>query len=346
VSTLSPITRSALGPRDLLSSRDLSDHDWQGLLAAAETLAGDKGRRPLLAGKRFGLLLLNPSLRTRTSFTVACFDLGALAVPLTPGQGLWQLAHGSETMDGAAAEHVAEAVPVLSSMLDGLGVRAFAALQDPAVDASEPIFSAIVKASTVPVLNLESAIDHPHQGLADALTARRHLRGERSKVVVTWAPHIKPLPRAVPHSAVCALVREGHDVVVAHPPGFELDDGVTHWAEQAAARQGGSFSVTHDRAAALDGARIVYAKSWGSSNFYGDAASGATAVAEPAHWRVTAADMEATDHGAFMHCLPVRRGVVVDAAVLESTSSLVVPQAAARLDVQRATLCRACGVQP
>ena len=226
---------------------------------------------------------------------------------------------------------------------------AIPATSDPppgSVMASEPIFSAIVKASTVPVLNLESAIDHPHQGLADALTARRHLRGERSKVVVTWAPHIKPLPRAVAHSAVCAFAREGHDLVLAHPPGFALDDGVMQWAEQAAVRQGGSFTVIHDRAAALEGARIVYAKSWGNSGFYGDAAAGASAVAEPAHWRVTAADMKATDDGAFMHCLPVRRGVVVDAAVLESASSLVVPQAAARLDVQRATLCRACGVQP
>jgi len=337
---------AALAARHLLSCRDLSDHDWHGLLAAAEELSGDAGRRPLLAGKRFGLLLLNPSLRTRTSFTVACFDLGALAVELSPGQGLWSLAHGSGVMDGEAAEHVGEAVQVLGEMLDGLGVRAFADLKDAAVDAAEPIFSAIVSASSVPVLNLESASDHPHQGLADALAARRHLAGERSKVVVTWAPHIKPLPRAVPQAALCAFAREGHEVVLAHPPGFELDSELMRWVGEAATRHGGSLTVTGDRSAALSGARIVYAKSWGRADCYGDLDAGAAAVAAQPEWRVTSADLLATDDAAFLHCLPVRRGVVVDAEVLQSSASQVVPQAAARLDVQRATLCRACGVHP
>lgn len=346
MTTLTVSTGSALASRGLLFCRDLSDHEWHGLLESAEALSGAGGRRPLLAGKRFGLLLLNPSLRTRTSFIVACFDLGALAVELTPGQGLWQLAHGSETMDGEAAEHVAEAVPVLGQMLDGLGVRSFAAMNDPRVDASEPILSAIAKAGTVPIMNLESAIDHPHQGLADALAVRRQLHGERSKVVVSWAPHIKPLPRAVPHSALCAFAREGHAVVLAHPPGFELDPGVLGWVGEAAARHGGSLTVTHDRDLALRGARVVYAKSWGSCRHYGDLAAGAAAVASQPAWRISAADMQATDGALFMHCLPVRRGVVVDAAVLESSASLVVAQAAARLDVQRASLCRACGVQP
>jgi N-acetylornithine carbamoyltransferase len=346
MTTAQPAMRTALSARHLLSCRDLSDHDWQALLAAAEELSGDAGRRPLLKGKRFGLLLLNPSLRTRTSFTVACFDLGALAVELTPGQGLWSLAHGAGVMDGAAAEHVGEAVPVLGAMLDGLGVRAFADLQDAAVDATEPMFSAIVAASTVPVLNLESAVDHPHQALADALTTRRHLGGERSKVVVTWAPHIKPLPRAVPQAALCAFVREGHDVVLAHPPGFELDADLMSWAGEAATRHGGSLSVTHDRGAALSGARVVYAKSWGRADCYGDVDAGAAAVASRPEWRVTGVDLGATDDAAFMHCLPVRRGVVVDTDVLQSSTSLVVAQATARLDVQRATLCRACGVHP
>ncbi|MFT7462647.1 MAG: N-acetylornithine carbamoyltransferase, partial [Pseudohongiellaceae bacterium] len=345
MTNLSMTTKSAFAGRELLSSRAIPDEDWEQLLEAAEALSGDAGRRPLLAGKRFGLLLLNPSLRTRTSFTVACFDLGALAVALTPGQGLWQLAHDNKIMDGLAAEHVAEAIPVLGEMLDGLGVRAFAALQDAAVDASEPVFSAIVKASSVPVLNLESAVDHPHQGLADALAARRYLNGARSRVVVRWAPHIKPLPRAVPNSALCAFAREGHDVVLVHPPGFDLDEGVLNWAQDAARRNGGSLTVTHDKDSSLQGARIVYAKSWGRSDLYGDAEQGAAAVAGQSPWRVTSADLQRTAAAGFMHCLPVRRGVVADADVLESSASLVIPQASARLDVQRATLCRASGVQ-
>ena len=360
--TTASIPAPGLDERSLLHTWSLEDGEFDQLLEHAERLAGPAGRQPLLAGARAAALFLAPSLRTRTSFEVACHDLGAHPVVLQPGQGVWGFEHRDDVvMDGGAAEHVREAIPVLGTMTDVLAVRAFAGLQDAALDRSEPVFGAIREAATVPLLNLESATDHPHQGLADALVLRRlgtgagagdrgaeaggPARGRHAKrVVVTWAPHVKPLPRAVPQAAVSALVRDGHDVVLAHPPGFELDATVLADAQAAAGRRGGSLSVTHDRAAALDGADIVYAKSWGSVAHYGDATAGATAVQSQDDWRVATHDL--ASHTRFMHCLPVRRGVVVDADVLDSPASLVVEQAACRLAVQKASLCRALGVMP
>jgi N-acetylornithine carbamoyltransferase len=332
------------GPWHLLSLRDLEAAEWNTLLAMAESLSGPGGRRPLLAGRRFGMLLFNPSLRTRTAFEVGCYDLGAHAVALEAGKSTWSLEHRKGVvMDGAAAEHIVEAAGVLGRMLDGLGVRAFAGLADAAEDARDPLLAAIAAASPVPVLNLESAMDHPHQGLADALTLRRTLRGTREKVVLSWAPHVKPLPMAVPHAALLAFVREGHDVVLTHPEGYELDPGVMQAAASLSSAAGGSLAVTPDRRAALAGARVVYAKSWGARAHYGDPAAAAAGFARHRDWVLTAADLGSAW---FMHCLPVRRGVVVADAVLDGGQSLVLEQAAARLDVQKATLCRAVGVQP
>jgi N-acetylornithine carbamoyltransferase len=326
---------------DLLHGWDLSDEEFAGLLAMAEILAGPAGKAPLLAGRRAAALFLAPSLRTRVSFEAACQDLGAHPVVVTPGHGTWGFEHrDGVVMDGDAAEHIAEAVPVLGTMVDALALRAFASLADVDEDRRDAVLAAVASASSVPVLNLESAMDHPHQGLADALCLRRAFGDEKLKVALTWAPHMKPLPRAVPHAAVTALVRDGHDVVLCHPPGFDLDPGVL---EQAGSRAG-SLTVTHDRAQALDGAQVVYAKSWGRPDLYGDSAAGAAAVAAHTDWRVTADDL--ADGARFMHCLPVRRGVVVDADVLDSPASLVVDQAGCRLPVQKATLCRALGVQP
>ena len=336
-------------PWHLLSLRDVSAADWSWLLAAAERMAGPRGRRTStrpgpLAGRRLGMLFFNPSLRTRTAFEVACYDLGAHAVSLQVGGNVWKLEHRDGVrMDGEAAEHVREAIPVLGRMVDGLGVRAFAGLTDAAEDARDPLLTAIANVSTVPVLNLESAMDHPHQGLADALTLRRHLGETKARVVIRWAPHIKPLPLAVPHAALLAFAREGHEVVLAHPDGYELDEGVMKAARAFAATSGGSVEVTHDRQAALRGARVVYGKSWGARAHYGNSAAAAEGFARHRDWMLTAADLGGA---AFMHCLPVRRGVVVEAAVLDSPASLVLDQAEARLDVQKATLCRALGSTP
>jgi N-acetylornithine carbamoyltransferase len=231
-------------------------------------------------------------------------------------------------------------------MSDLVGLRAFAGLRDVAEDAADGTLHAAAAASSVPLLSLESAFDHPHQGLADALTVRRQFGGERVKVVITWAPHVRALPMAVPNAALVALAREGHDVVLCHPAGFDLAEAVVEHARGAARAAGGRVSVAHEREDALEGARVVYAKSWGASELYDDPEAGVAAVQAHPAWIVGAETMSATDNGIFMHCLPVRRGVVVADEVLDGDRSRVIPQAAARLDVQKATLCWALGVQP
>lgn len=334
-------------PWHLASLRTLPPTEWRWLLDAAEVLGGLRGREALLRGSRAAMVFWNASLRTRTSFEVACFDLGAHAVYLQVGNGLWNLEHrDGVVMDGDAAEHVKEGFGVLAGMVDAVGVRCFAGLKDAALDASEPVLHAVMRASRVPVLNLESAFDHPHQGLADALALRRRLGRGRHKVVLTWLPHVKPLPMAVPNAALLAFAREGHEVVVVHPEGYELDAGVLADAARLAGGAGGSVRVGHDRDAALAGARAVYGKSWGSRAHYGQPEAASRSLAGLRGWRVDGATMARTDRGLFLHCLPVRRGLKVADEVLDSPASAVLDQARARLDVQKATLCRALGVSP
>lgn len=336
-----------LARRHLLSLRDLPRAEWNRLLHDAETLAGPRGREALLRGARFAMVFYNASLRTRTSFEVACFDLGAHAVYLQVGGGLWTLEHrDAVVMDGAAAEHVKEGVGVLSRLVDGLGLRTFAGLADFAEDAREPVLRAVARASSVPVLNLESAMDHPHQGLTDALLVRRKTGGRRVKVVVAWAPHVKALPMAVPSAASLAFAHEGHDVVLAHPAGFDLDAGVVADATRLAREAGGSFTVTHDRDAALRGARFVYVKAWGARGGYGDPDAAARARAAHGDWLCTEASLAGTDRAFVMHCLPVRRNVVIADEVLDGPRSVVLEQGGLRLPVQKATLCRAMGISP
>jgi N-acetylornithine carbamoyltransferase len=330
-------------PRHLLSLRDLPTTEWNALLESAERLSGPDGRRPALAGRAIGGLFLDPSLRTRTSLEVACHDLGARLVSLDVGRNVWRLEHrDGVVMDGEAAEHVTEAAGVLSHMLDAVGLRCFASMADAAADARDGLLHAFARAASVPVLNLESAMDHPHQGLADALTLRRRI-GRRARIAIRWAPHVRALPMAVPHAALMAFTKEGHDVVLAHPEGYELDEDVCRAARGAARAAGGSLEVVHDRDAARAGAEVVYVKSWGARRDYGDAAAATAGFDRHRDWMLTGADLGTAW---FMHCLPVRRNVVVADEVLDGPRSLVLEQAAARVDVQKASLCRALEVTP
>jgi N-acetylornithine carbamoyltransferase len=334
-------------PGSFLSLRTLPASDWESLLEHAETLSGPRGREPLLARRRFAAVFLQPSLRTRTAFEVASFDLGAHAVVLQAGGGMWALEHrDGVVMDGEAAEHVKEGIGVLARMVDGLGVRTFAGLRDADDDARDPVIRAVAAASRVPVLNLESATDHPHQGLADAFTLRRRFGRSRARVVVAWAPHVKALPMAVPNAACLAFAREGHEVVCARPERFGLDPAVVADVRRLARAAGGSFEETADREAAMRGARAVYVKAWGSRAGYGDPDAAAAARREHAAWTVTEASLRGTDGAIVLHCLPVRRNVVIADEVLDGPRSVVLEQGEARLHVQKATLCRAVGVAP
>lgn len=300
-----------------------------GVLALVDrALALRAGAEPKqFRGARVGAVFLNPSLRTRTSIEAASAILGAHPIVLQPGQDAWGWEfRDGVVMDGASPEHAREAIPVLASYVDVLAVRSFAKLVDPDEDRADPVLGAFVSLSSVPVANLESARWHPMQGLADAATWVSHLGDVRRKrLVLTWAPHPKPLPQAVPGQVLTEAALLGMDVVVAHPEGFGLDPEVVARARGLAEAAGGSVDVVHERN--LAGADVVYAKSWGGWSGYGRREEETAVRASLSDWR-----LDAVPPGAgFMHCLPVRRNVVVADALLDGPSSWVQEQAALRL---------------
>ncbi len=336
-----------LAGRDLLSLEDLSPAEVDSLLRLA---AGMRSAPPdrSLAGRSAALVFMNPSLRTRTSFEVAMARLGGHAVVLSPGSDTWKLeARDGTVMDGDAAEHVREAAGVLASMCDVIGVRSFPAMKSFAEDREETLLRAFARHSPVPVVNMESALSHPLQALADLLTLRDRfgdVRGRR--FLLTWAWHPKPLPIAVPRSALLAACRAGMAVTLAHPRGMDLPEETMAQAHAFAAEAGGSLAVVEDPESAYAGAEAVYAKSWASPAFYGRFSEEEPLRSAAKGWRVTAARMARTAPGApFMHCLPVRRNVVVDDAVLDGPRSIVIEQAQNRLWTTMAVVLRLLGVR-
>jgi N-acetylornithine carbamoyltransferase len=289
---------------------------------ALEIEAGAAPRRA--EGRRAGAVFLNPSLRTRTSFEAACGILGVQPIVLQPGTDAWALEYRDGVrMDGLGVEHVRDAVGVLSGFVHLLAVRAFAGLADPDEDRADPVLAAFMRHSRVPVVNLESARWHPLQGLADAATWVRRLGPDLRGVPITltWAPHPKALPTAVPNQVLLSAAMMGMDLTLAHPEGFDLDPEVVARASGLAASQGGAVRVTDDREAAFAGARVVVAKSWGGWSGYRRREDEANVRRTLGHWTVDAASMALTDRAGFMHCLPVRRNVVVTDEVIDGPDS-------------------------
>src|SRR5919204_2186029 len=211
--------------RNFLTPADWTREELDGLLDAALRFKRGEDRSKPLAGRSVALVFFNPSLRTRASMQVGVYELGGNAVVLEPGGTSWTLEHREGVvMDGDKTEHVKEFVRVLARYCSGIGVRTFAALKDWNEERRDPVLAAFAEFSEVPVVNLESAMQHPCQALADMLTVREKLGGGRRRVLLTWAWHPKPLPMAVPNSFALAAAQMGHDLVVAHPPGYELDD--------------------------------------------------------------------------------------------------------------------------
>ena len=242
-------------------------------------------------------------------------------------------------MNGDRAEHVQEAAPVLSRFVDVLGVRAFAQGGGDEEDEADALIRAFRRWATVPVVSMESAREHPCQGLADVLTLRERFgTTKKLKVALTWAPHIKPLPKAVPHSFLLSAAAAGCEVRVAHPPGFELHPSVRAQAEHLASAAGGSVRFTHDQEGAIDGARAVCAKSWGPATAR-TSLEGPGLLSAHGGWMPTMRTLgAAASDSVFLHCLPVRRNVEVADDVLDSPKSLVIEQAENRFHVQRALL--------
>jgi N-acetylornithine carbamoyltransferase len=298
--------------------------------------AGDDQSKPL-SGKSVALVFFNPSLRTRASMQVGIYELGGNAVMLEPGGTSWTLEHREGVvMDGDKTEHVAEFVRVLERYCVAIGVRTFAALKDWSEERTDPVLSAFAKYSSVPVINLESAMHHPCQAAADMMTIREKLGGGRKRVVLTWAWHPKPLPMAVPNSFALAAAQMGHDLVIAHPRGYELDEELIE-----SIRGRGSVEITNDIDAAVEGAEVIYAKSWGGKQFYGNTDGDLAARAQfREQWIVDEDKMSRTNKAIFMHCLPVRRNVIVTDGVIDSPASVVIDEAENRLHVQKAVLAK------
>ena len=295
-----------------------------------------------LAGKVLGLLFLNPSLRTLASFQSGMARLGGSSFVITPGQGSWQL----ETRDGvvmnsAPAEHIREALPVLASYCDALGIRAFAEGKDLASDLADRQFAAMAALVDRPLINLESAINHPCQALADWKTLDELPGAGRRRFVLSWVMHPRALPLAVPAATVHMAAMRGMDVVVLRPEGFGLPSTIMERARTAAAASGGSVRETADRQAALEGAHVLYAKEWGSTAHYGDPEADRELRRGLEQWCVRSDWFaRSAPDCCLMHCLPVRRNSAVADEVLDGPRSLVLRQAYNRLPVQMAVLHR------
>jgi N-acetylornithine carbamoyltransferase len=324
----------------MISTMDMTGEQIEKLLEAALRFkSGDDQSKPL-AGKSVALVFFNPSLRTRASMQVGIYELGGNAVVLEPGGTSWTLEHrDGAVMDSDKTEHVAEFVRVLERYCVAIGVRTFAALKDWGEERTDPILTAFARYASVPIINLESAMHHPCQSLADMLTIREKLGNGRKRVVLTWAWHPKPLPMAVPNSFALAAAQMGHDLVIAHPRGYDLDEELMDSSLQLATAAGGSLQITDDIDAAFSGAEVIYAKSWGSKQFYGKADEDiATRAQYRSKWIVDEEKMSRTKGAIFMHCLPVRRNVIVTDGVIDSAASVVIDEAENRLHVQKAIL--------
>ena len=300
--------------KHFLSAQDADD--WPEWYQAAQAVKQQPQAQPHLGQHRaMCLIFFNPSLRTRLSTQRAALNLGLDTVVFDVQQGGWQLEMQDGTvMNGNKAEHVREAAAVVGQYYDLIGIRAFAQLQDQEEDYQEQVIQQFVRYANTPIINLESSARHPLQSFTDLITIEEHKQQEKPKVVVTWAPHPRTLPQAVVNSFLEWTRLTDYEVVLTHPEGYALADSFTE-----------GITVTHQQGEALEGADFVYAKNWSSYESYGQI------LRTDDEWMVTEEKMQLTRQAHFMHCLPVRRNVVVADAVLDSAQSLVVPQAANRV---------------
>ena len=269
-------------------------------------------------GKNKTLLMIffNSSLRTRLSTQKAAMNLGMNVMVLDVNQGAWKLeTERGVIMDGDKAEHLLEAIPVMGSYCDIIGVRSFAGLKDKKEDYEERVIEQFIKYSGRPVFSMEAATRHPLQSFADLITIEEYKTKERPKVVMTWAPHPKALPQAVPNSFAEWMNATDYEFVITHPHGYELDHAFV-----------GNARVEYDQRKALEGADFVYAKNWSA---YADPNYGKV-LSTDRDWTVDAEKMALTNNAYFMHCLPVRRNMIVTDDVIESDRSIVIPEAANR----------------
>ena len=292
--------------------------DLKDALAAAKYVKENPfADQELGRNKTLLMIFFNSSLRTRLSTQKAALNLGMNVIVLDVNQGAWKLeTERGVIMDDDKPEHLLEAIPVMGSYCDVIGVRAFAGLQDRDHDYNEVIINQFIKYSGKPVFSMEAATRHPLQTLADILTIEEHKTKDRPKVVMTWAPHPKALPQAVPNSFAEGINMTDYEFVITHPHGYELAPAFT-----------GRARIEYDQRKAFEGADFIYAKNW--SAYEGE--NYGKILCTDRDWTVDAEKMALTDNAFFMHCLPVRRNMIVSDDVIESSRSLVIPEAANRV---------------
>ena len=295
--------------------------DLQQALAEAQEIKNDRYKfQELGKNKTLMMIFFNNSLRTRLSTQKAAMNLGMNVIVLDVNAGAWKLEiERGVIMDGDKSEHLLEAIPVMGCYCDLIGVRSFAGLSDREYDYAETVMQQFVKYSGRPVFAMETATVHPLQAFADLITIEEHKTVERPKVVLTWAPHCRALPQAVPNSfAEWMNAAEDIDLIITHPEGYELDPKFI-----------GNAKVTYNQREAFEGADFIYAKNWSCPGVTNPADYGKI-LSKDMSWTVDAEHMSWTNNGKFMHCLPVRRGLIVTDDVIESENSLVIPEAANR----------------
>ena len=298
--------------------------DLQKALLEAEEIKKDRFKYQNLGkNKTLMMVFFNNSLRTRLSTQKAAMNLGMNVIVLDVNAGAWKLeTERGVIMDGDKSEHLLEAIPVMGCYCDLIGVRSFAGLTDREYDYAETVINQFIKYSGRPVFAMESATVHPLQAFADLITIKENFvptnEKKRPKVVLTWAPHCRALPQAVPNSFAEWMNAADVDFVITHPEGYELDPKFV-----------GNARVEYDQMKALEGADFVYAKNWSCPGVSNSADYGKI-LSKDMSWTIDSAHMAVTDNGKFMHCLPVRRGLIVTDDVIESKNSLVIPEAANR----------------
>lgn len=301
--------------RTYTNVKDLGDLN-EALREAMEVKKNRYGYKHLGQDKTLLMVFFNSSLRTRLSTQKAGMNLGMNTIVLDINNGAWNLeTERGVIMDGDKPEHILEAIPVMGSYCDIIGVRAFAKFENKQDDYEEKILNQFIQHSGKPVFSMEAATGHPLQAFADLLTIEEYKTKPRPKVVLTWAPHPRALPQAVPNSFADFMNEADVDFVITHPEGYELDPRFVRGAK-----------VEYDQNKALEGADFVYAKNWAA---YADSNYGKI-LSRDRSWTVSAGKMALTDNAFFMHCLPVRRNMIVTDEVIEGPRSLVIPEAANR----------------
>lgn len=309
--------------RNFTSVHDIGDLN-NALEMAKQVKENPYGDQHLGKNKTLLMIFFNSSLRTRLSTQKAGMNLGMNVIVLDINQGAWKLeTEKGVIMDGDKPEHILEAIPVMGSYCDIIGVRSFAQFEDKASDYNEVILQQFIQYSGKPVFSMEAATRHPLQSFADLITIEEFKKKERPKVVLTWAPHPRALPQAVPNSFAEWMNATDYEFVITHPEGYELDEKFV-----------GNAIVEYDKEKAYQGADFIYAKNWAA---YQDPHYGKILSTDRA-WTVDSAKMALTNNAYFMHCLPVRRNMIVSDEVIDSAQSIVIPEAANRVVSAQAVL--------